>query len=272
MKKFPSIQLVDQRAVECNPLLVDLLVNGGTQPLRYLWQVVDGLLVTNHVLDLTAQAFLPRKIVVNINGNNRLDIGDASLVQRLLVWMWLKNRVNWSEREAQKRESMALVRCVTGMAYEMRLVLQGIYEWKDAEVARKLFGNWCPWVQAMRAKTGELLKPMARAARMIESNLEGILTHWARGLTTAFMEGLNSLFSAVKRKACGDRTVEYMTTMLYFVAGKLTLPCYRPTESSKEPFHRSFVGVSFWAGDPVVSNERHARWFGTHLVEIFNRL
>jgi len=35
------------------------------------------------------------------------------------------------------------------------------------------------------------------------------------------MEGLNSLFSAVKRKARGYRSVEYMTTMLYFVAGKL---------------------------------------------------
>jgi hypothetical protein len=28
--------------------------------------------------------------------------------------------------------------------------------------------------------------------------------------------------------------VEYMTAMLYFVAGKLTLPCYWPTESSEE--------------------------------------
>ena len=56
--------------------------------------------------------------------------------------------------------------------------------------------------------------------------MEGILAHWTRGLTTAFMEGLNSLFSAVKRKARGYRTVEYMTAMLYFVAGKLTLPCY----------------------------------------------
>ena len=66
----------------------------------------------------------------------------------------------------------------------------------------------------------------ARAARMIEGHLEGILAHWTQRLTTAFMEGLNSLFSAVKRKARGYRSVEYMTTMLDFVAGKLTLPCY----------------------------------------------
>ena len=73
--------------------------------------------------------------------------------------------------------------------------------------------------------TGIAYEPMARSARMIEGHFEGILAHWTRGLTTAFMEGFNSLFSAVKRKARRYRTVEYMTSMLYFVAGKLTLPC-----------------------------------------------
>jgi transposase len=61
---------------------------------------------------------------------------------------------------------------------------------------------------------------------MVEGYLEGILANWTRGLTTAFIEGLKSLFSAVKRKARGYRTMEYMTAMLYFVAGELTLPCY----------------------------------------------
>jgi transposase len=78
----------------------------------------------------------------------------------------------------------------------------------------------------MRELTGDLLEQMARAARMVEGHLEGILAHWTRGLTIAFMEGLNSLFSAVRRKARGYRTVESMTAMLYFVAGKLPLPCY----------------------------------------------
>ena len=66
----------------------------------------------------------------------------------------------------------------------------------------------------MRDQTAELLEPMARAVRVIEGYLEGILAHWTQGLTTAFMEGLNSLFSAVKRKARGYRSVEYMTTEL----------------------------------------------------------
>jgi len=72
---------------------------------------------------------------------------------------------------------------------------------------------------------------------MIEGHLEGILAHWTQGLTTALIEGLNSLFSAVKRKARGYQSVEYMTTMLYFVAGKFILPCYWPTKSSEGPLN-----------------------------------
>jgi len=73
---------------------------------------------------------------------SRADAGKRDQLERTR-WMWLKNRENWTPKEALKWESMALERCVTGMAYEMRLVLQGIYERKDVEEARKLFGNWC---------------------------------------------------------------------------------------------------------------------------------
>ena len=44
------------------------------------------------------------------------------------------------------------------------------------------------------------------------------------GLTNAFMEGLNSVFSATKRKARGYRSTPHLITMLYFTAGKLRLP------------------------------------------------
>jgi hypothetical protein len=60
----------------------------------------------------------------------------------------------------------------------------------------------------------------------------GLLVHVGSGrwrlpwVTTAFLEGLNSLFSATKRKARGYRSTEYQTAMLYFVAGKLEIPYY----------------------------------------------
>jgi transposase len=77
----------------------------------------------------------------------------------------------------------------------------------------------------MRELTGDLLEPMARTARLIEGHLKGILAHSCRGLTIVVIEGINRLCSAVKRQLCGYRTVEGLTAILYFFAGKLTLAC-----------------------------------------------
>jgi hypothetical protein len=94
---------------------------------------------------------------------SRTDAGKRDQLERTR-WMFLKNRVNWTEKETLTWELMALERCVKGMAYWLRLLLQGIYEWKDVEEARKVFGNWCGWVRAMREKIGDLLEQMARVA------------------------------------------------------------------------------------------------------------
>lgn len=73
-------------------------------------------------------------------------------------------------------------------------------------------------------KLGAVLEPMVRVAKTVENQIEGILAHWKKGLTTANLEGLNSVFSAVKRKARGYRSTDNMITMLYFVAGNLSIP------------------------------------------------
>ena len=108
----------------------------------------------------------------------------------------------------------------------MRLILQDPYELRDLKQARKDFMMWCDWVKATTAKAGhELLQAIVKVAESVEGHLEGILGHWQEGLTTAFLEGLNSLFSATKRKARGYRTAKNLLAMLYFVAGKLNVPC-----------------------------------------------
>jgi transposase len=142
-------------------------------------------------------------------------------------WLWRKNPENWTEQEARKYERLADKPLVTGLAYAMRLELQNIYGLTSGSRARKEFGRWCNWVREMAQEVGQqLLDPMVKVAQMVEDHLEGILAHWKEGLTTAFLEGLNSLFSATKRKARGYRTTEYQVAMLYFVAGKLEIPCF----------------------------------------------
>ncbi len=39
---------------------------------------------------------------------------------------------------------------------------------------------------------------MLKVAQWVQNHLAGILAHWKWGLTHAFMEGLNRVFSAVK--------------------------------------------------------------------------
>jgi len=49
------------------------------------------------------------------------------------------------------------------------------------------------------------------------------------------MEGLNSVFSAVKRKTRGFQSPVYLITKLYLVAGKLRLPMFASTQNVEEP-------------------------------------
>jgi transposase len=142
-------------------------------------------------------------------------------------WIFRKNPENHTEKELARLEQMDWKHLLTATAYQMRLILQDIYRAPSVTQARKDFVAWCDWVKTTAAKGGHnLLQPMVAASEMVGRHIEGILAHWKKGLTTAFMEGLNSLFSATKRKARGYRTTKNLLTMLYFVAGKLHVPCY----------------------------------------------
>jgi transposase len=160
----------------------------------------------------------------------RLEAQEDELKGRQLAksqWIFRKNPESHTERESQRLEGMDWKHLRTVLAYQMRLILQDIYQVRSAKQARQDFEAWCRWVKDKAAQKGhELLQPMVRVAMMVERHIEGILGHWEEGLTTAFLEGLNSLFSATKRKARGYRTTKNLLAMLYFVAGKLTIPCY----------------------------------------------
>jgi Transposase len=145
---------------------------------------------------------------------SRADDGTRKQLQRPR-WLWVKNRVNWTQKDPLWCVSIALERCLIGMTCEMTMELQGIhlcknagYGSKDAGVVMELFGNSAARVQAMREQTGKLLTPMGRVARVIEGHLWGLLARSPQGLATALIKGVMSLRSAVKRKARRYQTVE----------------------------------------------------------------
>jgi transposase len=140
-------------------------------------------------------------------------------------WLWRKNPENLTESEAARLAGIDQKSLRTAKAYQMRLVLQDIYRSTTASEARQRFRVWCRWVRwVARQQPKNLLRAMVKVADLVENHLAGILAHWKWGITNAFLEGLNSVFSATKRKARGYRSLTHLITMLYFVAGKLRFP------------------------------------------------
>ena len=140
-------------------------------------------------------------------------------------WLWRKNPENLTDLEQARLAKIKEKNLGTAKAYQMRLVLQDIYRSANAATARHRFKVWCRWVRwVARFYKANLMASMVKLAKMVQNHLAGILAHWKSGITNAFMEGLNSVFSATKRKARGYRSTIHLITMLYFVAGKLRLP------------------------------------------------
>ena len=140
-------------------------------------------------------------------------------------WLWRKNPENLTDKEQERMAKIKDKNLCTAKAYQMRLVLQDIYRSVNVASARHRFKVWCRWVRRVaRFYKASLFASMLKMAQMIENHLAGILAHWKWGVTNAFMEGLNSVFSGTKRKARGYRSTTHLITMLYFVAGKLRLP------------------------------------------------
>ena len=140
-------------------------------------------------------------------------------------WLWRKNPENLTDKEQERMARIKDKNLCTAKAYQMRLVLQDIYRSAEVGTARHRFQVWCRWVRwVARFYKASLFASMVKLAQMVKNHLAGILAHWKWGVTNAFMEGLNSVFSATKRKARGYRSTTHLITMLYFTAGKLRLP------------------------------------------------
>lgn len=140
-------------------------------------------------------------------------------------WLWRKNPGNLSSEEQERLGKIQKKNLWTAKAYQMRLVLQDIYQTPTGTQAKHRLKVWCRWVRwVARFCKWNMLGSMVKAVETVEAHLAGILAHWKSGVTNAFMEGLNSVFSAVKRKARGFSNSVYLIAVLYLVAGKLRLP------------------------------------------------
>lgn len=141
-----------------------------------------------------------------------------------LRWSLLKDRDRLSP--AQRGDLDALIAKAatkrTARAWLYREHLREILERKQINVVSSMLRQWC--TNVMRSK----VEPMKDVARMIRRHFDGIVAWTQTRQTNGFLEALNGLFQAAKRKARGYGRFETMRTVLFLIAGKLDFRSINP--------------------------------------------
>lgn len=148
-------------------------------------------------------------------------------------WILLKDRSRLSaQQQADLEELLAQVTTKrTARAWMYREQLREIVQRKQPNVVQGLLLQWC--TNVMRSK----VEPMKEVAQMIRNHLEGIVSWAQTRLTNGFLEAINGLFQAAKRKARGYRRIEAIRTMIFLIAGKLDFSVINPFLADSRMMH-----------------------------------
>ena len=139
-------------------------------------------------------------------------------------WSLLKNRASLKPEAAADLDAliarMATVRTARAWVYKEQL--REILARKQINVARDMLKHWCTCV--MRSK----VEPMKEVAAMVRRHLEGIVAWAQTRQTNGFLEALNGLFQAAKRRARGFTRFDTIRTVIFLIAGKLDFAAVNP--------------------------------------------
>jgi len=93
---------------------------------------------------------------------------------------------------------------------------------KQINVVKAMLKSWCNGV--MRSK----VEPMKKVARMIRKHWDGVVAWTQTRKSNGFLEAINGLFQAAKRKARGYTGMDTMRTVIFLIAGKLDFTKFNP--------------------------------------------
>lgn len=141
-----------------------------------------------------------------------------------LRWVLLKDRAKLNSD--QRADLDVLVRQYTtnrvARAWLYRERLRDILDRKQINVVSAMLKQWC--TNVMRSK----VDAMKDVAQMIRKHFDGVVGWAQTRQTNGFIEALNGLFQASKRKARGYTRVDTMRTVLFLIAGKLDFSTFNP--------------------------------------------
>ena len=139
-------------------------------------------------------------------------------------WALLKDRSSLSSSQRAELDEL-LVRMTssrTARAWQYREQLREVLSRKQPNVVRRLLRQWC--TNVMRSK----VEPMKEVAAMVRKHFEGILAWVDTRQTNGFLEAINGLFQAAKRKARGYGRFRTIRTVIFLIAGKLDFSRINP--------------------------------------------
>jgi transposase len=110
----------------------------------------------------------------------------------------------------------------TARAWVYREQLREVLDCKQINVVSAMLAQWC--TNVMRSK----VEPMKEVAQMIRRHFDGIVAWTQTRQTNGFLEALNGLFQAAKRKARGYGRFRTMRTVIFLIAGKLDFTRLNP--------------------------------------------
>ncbi|RQW85234.1 MAG: ISL3 family transposase [Geobacter sp.] len=137
--------------------------------------------------------------------------------------LFLKNPENLTPKEEQCLDAIITSQSLRSTeAYMHKMNLQNVYFASSRKEAETLLTKWH---RKATASSIQLIKNMAES---VKEHWDGILAHFASGLTSGFIEGINSLIQSAKTRARGYRNPGNLICMAYLVAGKLNLKSLYP--------------------------------------------
>jgi len=139
-------------------------------------------------------------------------------------WSLLKDRADLKPDAAADLDALIarMSRVRTARAWAYKEQLREILERKQINVVRAALQHWCTCV--MRSK----VEPMKEVAAMVRRHLEGIVAWAQTRQTNGFLEALNGLFQAAKRRARGFKNFDTIRTVIFLIAGKLDFAAVNP--------------------------------------------
>lgn len=139
-------------------------------------------------------------------------------------WTLLKDTAKLKPEAAADLDALVAKMAVkrTARAWVYKEQLREILERKQINVVRAMPQHWCTCV--MRSK----VDPMKDVARMIRSHLQGIVAWAQTRQTNGFLEAINGLFQAAKRRARGFTRIDTIRTVIFLIAGNLDFSSINP--------------------------------------------